>query len=76
MKTGIGHENDTAFIMKRIIDNEKNYQLILRLKTSNDPKNYKNSVITFLKISDKTWRQYRRNKEILYDKSHNLDKGE
>ena len=76
MKTGIGHENDTAFILKRIIDNEKNYQLILRLKTSNDPKNYKNSVTTFLKISDKTWRKYLRNKEILYDKSYNLDKGE
>ena len=76
LRAGKGHENDTAFILKHIIDNEKNYQLILRLKTSNDPNNYKNSVITFLKISDKTWRKYLRNKEILYDKSQNLDKDE
>lgn len=76
LRAGKGHENDTAFILKHIIDNEKNYQLILRLKTSNDPNNYKNSVITFLKISDKTWRKYLRNKEILYDNSQNLDKDE
>ena len=38
---------NTAFVLKHIVDNGKNYQLILRLKTSTDPKEYKNSVITF-----------------------------
>ena len=46
---------NTAFILKHICDNGKNYQLILRLKTSQDPIGYKNSVITFLKVDDKRW---------------------
>ena len=36
---------NTAFVLKHIVDNWKNYQLILRLKTSTDPSDYKNSVI-------------------------------
>ena len=57
---------NTAFILKHIIDNNKNYQLILRIKTSNDPVGYKNSVITFLKVEDKRYRRYLRTKKILY----------
>lgn len=67
---------NTAFVLKRIVDNGKNYQLILRLKTSQDPEKYKNSVITFLKIDDKKWAKYLRNKTILYDKNSFLDKSE
>ena len=57
---------NTAFILKHISENGKNYQLILRLKTSADPITYKNSVITFLKISDRKIGKYLRNKKILY----------
>lgn len=57
---------NTAFILKRISDNEKNYQMILKLKTSSDPKNYKNSVITFLKVEEKRYKRYLRTKKILY----------
>ena len=57
---------NTAFILKHIEDNGKKYEMILRLKTSKDPKDYKNSIITFLKISDKKWKKYLRNKKILY----------
>lgn len=56
---------DTAFVLKHIVDNGKNYQLILRLKTSNDPTEYKNSVITFLKVDNKKWAKYLRNKNII-----------
>ena len=56
----------TAFILKHICDNGKNYQLILRLKTSQDPISYKNSVITFLKVDDKRYNRYLRTKKILY----------
>ena len=56
----------TAFLMKEVMDAEEKFQLILRLKVSADPEGYKNSVITFLKISDKKWRKYLRNKKILY----------
>lgn len=64
---------NTAFILKHINDNGKNYQLILRIKTSTDPEKYKNSVITFLKIDHRKWAKYLRNKTILYNANNNLD---
>lgn len=57
---------NTAFILKHITDNDKRYQLILRLKTSSDPERYKNSVITFLKVEEKRYNRYLRTKKILY----------
>lgn len=59
---------NTAFILKKITENDLTVQLILRLQTSQDPKGYKNSIITFLKIDIKTWNKYLRNKKILYRK--------
>lgn len=57
---------NTAFVLKYIVDNGKRFQLILRLKTSNDPEHYKNSVITFLKVEEKRYNRYLRTKKILY----------
>ncbi len=57
---------NTAFLLKHIINEEITAQLILRLQTSTDPDNYKNSIITFLKISQKKLDKYLRNKKILY----------
>ncbi|MBQ8961524.1 MAG: hypothetical protein IJ071_10000 [Ruminococcus sp.] len=57
---------NTAFVLKHIVENGKNYQLILRLKTSSDPAEYKNSVITFLKVEEKRYDRYLRTKKILY----------
>lgn len=59
---------NTAFILKQITENDLTVQLILRLQTSQNPKGYKNSIITFLKIDIKTWNKYLRNKKILYRK--------
>lgn len=59
---------NTAFTLKQITENDLTVQLILRLQTSQDPKGYKNSIITFLKIDIKTWNKYLRNKKILYRK--------
>lgn len=67
---------NTAFVLKKIIENEKNFQLILRLRTSKDLPEYKNSVITFLKIDDKKVAKYLRNKKILYNRFDWLDKDE
>ena len=44
---------NTAFILKHIEDADKSFKMILRLQTSNDIKNYKNSIITFLKVEEK-----------------------
>lgn len=57
---------NTAFVLKEIMEADEKFQLILRLKVSTDPEHYKNSVITFLKISEKKWNKYLRNKKILY----------
>ncbi len=60
---------NTAFILKTFNIKDENFQLILRIITSNDPIEYKNSIITFLKVSDKKWNKYLRNKKILYKKT-------
>ena len=57
---------NTAFVLKKIEIEKMHFQLILRLKTSSDPQNYKNSIITFLKIDQRKWEKYLRNKKILY----------
>ena len=56
----------TAFILKHIVDNGRKYQVILRLKTSADPKEYKNSIITFLMVGEKRYKRYLRTKKVLY----------
>ena len=53
---------NTAFVLKHIVDNGKNYQLILRLKSSHDPADYCNSIITFLKVEEKRYNRYLRTK--------------
>lgn len=57
---------NSAVLLKTVTENGKNYKLILRFKTPNDPKEYKNSIITFLSIDEKDWKRLLRNKKILY----------
>ena len=64
---------NTGFLLKEFTEDDKRFQLILRLHTSDDNKEYKNSIITFLKVSEKKYKQYLRNKEIIWKK---LDKDE
>ena len=59
---------NTAFVLKKIEIEKMHFQLILRLKTSSDPQNYKNSIITFLKIDQRKWEKYLRYKKILYSR--------
>lgn len=40
--------------------------MVLRLKTSKDPAEFKNSIITFMSVNEKRWNQYLRNRKILY----------
>ena len=67
---------NTAFVLKLFNENDDNFQLILRLKTTTDPLEFKNSVITFLKINNRKTEKYLRNKKILYKSSNILDKKE
>lgn len=57
---------NTAFILKRVEAAGEHFELIIRLKIENDPIEYKNSIITFLRIQSKKWEKYLRNKKTLY----------
>lgn len=60
---------NTALILKEIQESEeRQFKTVLRLTTSTDNPDFKNSIITFMKIDDKEWRRLLRNKRILYKK--------
>lgn len=56
----------TALILKSFSVNGKHFKTVLRLVTPTDNKNFKNSIITFMKISEKEWIRLIKNKKILY----------
>lgn len=58
---------NTANILKRLEFNGKNYQLVLRIRTECDPQEFQNSIITFMSVNEKRYRQYLRNRKILYN---------
>lgn len=58
----------TAVILKEIQVKDEQVKLILRLQTPSDPEEFKNSIITFMKIDIKDWNRLLRNKKILYKK--------
>lgn len=57
---------NTAFVLKAFEDAGERFQLILRLATNADNPEYKNSVITFLRVEEKRYKRYLRTKKILY----------
>lgn len=59
---------NTALILKQITLEGQMFKLVLRLATSGDNPEYKNSIITFMKIDDKEWNRLLRNKKVLYKK--------
>lgn len=60
------HIHDTAIVMKQIQRENGGYRIILRLATSADDHEKKNSIITAFYISEKKWNKFLRNKIILY----------
>ena len=57
---------NTALILKEIKREEEVFKTVLRLVTSKDNSEYKNSIITFMKIDQKEWNRLLRNKKVLY----------
>ncbi len=58
---------NTALILKEVKESEeRQFKTVLRLTTSTDNPDFKNSIITFMKIDDKEWKRLLRNKQILY----------
>jgi len=53
-------------MLKKIKEDKKNIQLIIKLSTGKDIKKDKNSVLTLWKVRNSTYFQLLRNKKILY----------
>ena len=59
---------NTGLIVKKIENAKESALLVLKILTVNDRKDYKNSVITGWKITERRLKNYLRNKEIIYRK--------
>lgn len=57
---------NTALILKDFSDGKEQFKTVLRLVTSSDNAEFKNSIITFMKINSKEWNRLIKNKQILY----------
>lgn len=57
---------NTAMLLKHIKSEDQHFRLALRLATPQDNPDYKNSILTFLKIREKEWDRLLRNKNVLY----------
>lgn len=57
---------NTGLILKQLSEDSSKVQMVLRLHTSTDEKGFKNSIISAWKISESRWRNYLKNKKILY----------
>ena len=57
---------NTALILKSFEEEGIPFKTILRLVTSSDNADFKNSIITFMKINEKEWERLIKNKKILY----------
>ena len=56
------NKRNTAVVLKEINTNNEKFKLILRIVMKNDPKEYKNSIISFWKIGNTTWKKNLKNK--------------
>ena len=63
-----GNRPHTALVLKQISTPEFTAEVILRLKVSDDPREYKNSIITMWNIGAKRCQRLLRRGEILYKK--------
>ena len=59
---------NTGLVVKNIQNDGDSSLLVLKIVTSDDKKDYKNSVITSWKITEKRLNNYLRNKDIIYKK--------
>lgn len=57
---------NTALILKNFTNGSEQFKTVLRLVTSTDNENFKNSIITFMKINESEWKRLIKNKKVLY----------
>ena len=59
---------NTGLVVKKICNEKESFLLVLKIITSDNNRDYKNSVITSWKITEKRLNNYIRNKDIIYKK--------
>lgn len=59
------NKEKSALILKSFIEDNNRFKTILRIVTSTDNENYKNSIITFMKINEKERKRLIKNKNTL-----------
>lgn len=59
-------KKNTAVVLKEIKSKGEKFKVILRLRVSSDPSNYQNSILSYWRIGETTWRKMIRNKVVLY----------
>lgn len=57
---------DTIIMLKKIPKEGKNIQIVIKLATSSDKRKNKNTILTFWKIRNSTYKQMVKNKKIIY----------
>ena len=57
---------NSAVLLKRFLSNGEHLQLVLRIKTPFDPKEFNNSIITFSRLHAKEWKRFIKNKKVIY----------
>lgn len=53
-------------ILKSVKENGLRFQMVLRIHTLSDAPEFKNSLISAWEISESRWKNYVKNKKILY----------
>lgn len=63
------NKENTALILKQIGEADgEHFKTFLRIKVSSDRPEFKNSIITFMKINKREWNRLINNKTVLYKK--------
>ena len=60
------NKKNTALILKSFSYGNEKFKTVLRLIASTENTDFKNSIITFMKINDKEWNRLIKNKKVLY----------
>lgn len=60
------NKKNTGILLKEFENGNDKFKLVLRIVVKEDPEEYKNSVISFWHIGEKTWQKTIKNKKILY----------
>ena len=57
---------NSGLVLKTVEENDVRFQMVLRIHTSADEPEYKNSIISAWEISESRWKNYVNNKKVLY----------